>query len=342
MRPDPIPALTAIGWRGPPPAGRCARIVAQHRSGYVVDDGARQYPVSAPAALIRAGVDADRRPAVGDFVILEAAPRDHIVRVLPRRSALRRAAAGERCKTQVIAANVDRVLIVCGLDEDFNLRRIERYLVLAREAGATPVVVLTKADRGEADAVAARRAAVMARASGVDVLAVDARDPATARLLAPWLGPGDTAVLVGSSGAGKSTLTNTLLGHERQATQATRASDGRGRHTTTQRNLLRLPGGACLIDTPGMRELKLTGEEAPAAAVCAELVALARHCRFRDCRHEAEPDCAVQAAIAAGTLDAERLAHWRKLEAEAAARRAALAQRRRAPARRLDDGQRGR
>jgi ribosome biogenesis GTPase len=340
-------ALTAIGWRGPPPQARTARVVAQHRSAYIVDDGEQQFSVSAPAALIRAGIDADRRPAVGDFVELEPAPATHIARLLPRRSALKRAAAGERYKTQVIAANVDTVLVVCGLDDDFNLRRIERYLVLARESGAVPVVVLTKADKRAPEETEPLVAAALARAGGAPVLAVNAKDPATATALAPWLGPGDTAVLVGSSGAGKSTLTNTLLGHERQATQATRESDGRGRHTTTQRNLLRLDGGACLIDTPGMRELKLTGDEDVGEIVFADIESLAADCRFRDCRHEAEPGCAVQAAIAAGTLDPERLAHQRKLAAERASavdQRLALAARKadvkvktRALHRRLDD-----
>jgi ribosome biogenesis GTPase len=343
MHPEPVHALTTIGWRGPPPHARTARVVAQHRSSYIVDDGERQFSVSAPAALIRAGIDADRRPAVGDFVELEPAPSAHIASLLPRRSALKRAAAGERYKTQVIAANVDTVLVVCGLDDDFNLRRIERYLVLARDSGAVPVVVLTKADKRAPDDVAA----TLARASGAPVLTVNAKDPATVSALAAWLGPGDTAVLVGSSGAGKSTLTNTLLGQERQATQATRESDGRGRHTTTQRNLLRLTGGACLIDTPGMRELKLTGDEDVGEVVFADIEALAAGCRFRDCRHESEPGCAVQAAIAAGTLDPERLAHQRKLAAERssaldqrlalAARKSDIKQQTRAFHRRLDD-----
>ncbi len=317
MTPEPAHALTTIGWRGPPPHARTARVVAQHRSRYVVDDGERQFAVSAPAAMVRAGTDADRRPAVGDFVELKPAPAMHIARLLPRRSALKRAAAGERYKTQIIAANVDTVLVVCGLDEDFNLRRIERYLLLARESGAMPVVVLTKADQRRPEEVDALRAAALARAGGAPVLAVNAKDPAAAAALAAWLGPGDTVVLVGSSGAGKSTLTNTLLGQSRQATQATRA-DGRGRHTTTQRNLLRLAGGACLIDTPGMREIKLTGDETVGDHLFADIAALAAQCRFRDCRHESEPGCAVKAAIAEGRLDPARLAHQRKLSAERA------------------------
>ncbi|MEP6634774.1 MAG: ribosome small subunit-dependent GTPase A, partial [Luteimonas sp.] len=216
---------------------------------------------------------------------------------------------------------VDTVFIVCGLDADFNPRRIERYLLLVR-GGAEPVVVLTKVDLaggldgpgvGEARATLADLAA-----QGIVVLPVNAKDRDSVAGLQRWLGPGKTAVLVGSSGAGKSTLTNTLLGRERMKTGEVRESDARGRHTTTHRALIPLPSGACLIDTPGMRELKPTGEEAVADGGFTDIEALAEQCKFRDCKHAGEPGCAIRAAIAAGTLDPMRYEHYVKLRDEVA------------------------
>ena len=312
------------------PQARPARVTEQHRSGYVVAD--------APEAALRAesppewqrppGFRRDRaaaheRAAVGDWVLLEGA---RIVALLPRRTSIKRAAAGEHYHQQVIAANVDTVFVVCGLDDDLNPRRIERYLLLVGSGGAAPVVVLTKADRrGDAQALAA---ALADTASGVPVLALDARDrDAVGAALGGWLGAGRTAVLVGSSGAGKSTLTNTLLGVEKMRTGEVRQSDSRGRHTTTHRALIALPSGACLIDTPGMRELKPTGEETLADGGFADIEALTVQCRFRDCRHQAEPGCAVRAAIAAGALDEGRLRNYLKLRDEVAGAAARLAER---------------
>jgi ribosome biogenesis GTPase len=205
------------------------------------------------------------------------------------------------------------VLVLTGLDGDFNPSRIERYLLLVEGSGARALVVLTKADRvGDP---AARVAELAARLpEGTPVFAVNAKDAMSIAVLAPWLQPGDTAVLVGSSGAGKSTLTNTLLGESRMATGSVRTHDSRGRHTTTHRALLPLPGGACLIDTPGMRELKLTGEES--LDLFADIEALATRCRFADCGHGNEPGCAVQAALAAGELSAERWHNYLKLRDE--------------------------
>ena len=298
-------------------------MVEQHRSGYRVDDGQAQFPVQAPAALVRAGVDPLSRPAVGDWVVVSPARPPMIERVLPRRSALVRAAAGERHVAQVIAANVDVAFVVCGLDDDFNPRRIERYLVLIDGSGALPVVVLTKADR--ADDADAKRLEVERIAPGAVVLAVNAKAPATAALLAPYLGEGSTAVLVGSSGAGKSTLTNTLLGIEKQKTAAVRETDSRGRHTTVHRALIPLPAGGCLVDTPGMRELKLTGAEDLDIGQFADIAALADGCRFRDCAHQSEPGCALQAALTAGAIDPDRWANWLKLQGELAVARDAVA-----------------
>ena len=322
------PALARIGWRaedtdalaGDLSSGNTvARVVEQHRSGYRVDDGESIYPVQSPAALVRAGVDPLGRPAVGDWVVLSPAKPPMIERVLPRRGALARAAAGERHVTQLIAANVDVVFVVCGLDDDYNPRRIERYLVLVEGSGAQPVIVLTKVDIAEhADT---KRREIERLAPGAVVLAVNARDPQTAVVLEPWLRSGSTAVLVGSSGAGKSTLTNTLLGIDRQKTAAVRATDSRGRHTTVHRALIPLPSGGCLIDTPGMRELKLTGTEDLDIGQFADIAEIAGGCKFRDCAHQSEPGCAIRAALEDGSLDPQRHANWVKLSGELAGAR---------------------
>lgn len=337
------PDLAAIGWGEPVPArwqalladhpdARPARIVEQHRSGYRVGErpdearDAESLPQWQRAGSYRRGEQApEDRPAVGDWVLVEGDGALRIVALLPRFSAIKRGAAGEHYRQQVIAANVDSVLVVSGLDGDFNPRRIERYLLLVAGSGAQPVVVLTKADRATADPDGAR--ASLAEA-GAPVVVVNAKDPASVAALAPWLRPGSTLVLVGSSGAGKSTLTNTLLGVQRMKTGAVRDSDDRGRHTTTHRALIALPSGACLIDTPGMRELKPTGEEAEAIAdTFADIETLALQCRFRDCRHDREPGCAVRGAIAAGEADPGRVANWRKLSGEVAGAADALATR---------------
>jgi ribosome biogenesis GTPase len=315
-------------------------VVEQHRSGYIVaegpDDGfATESPPEwqRPPSYRKGNTAAEARAAVGDWVLVEGAAdakstwsKSVIVAMLPRYSAIKRAAAGEHYKQQVIAANVDVVFVVCGLDADFNPRRIERYLLLVQGSGSTPVVVLTKADRAD-DARSAVAALADIAAQSVPVLAVNAKDAASVAALAPWLQAGMTAVLVGSSGAGKSTLTNTLLGSDRMKTAAVRDSDARGRHTTTHRALIPLPTGACLIDTPGMRELKPTGEE-DVAENFSDIEALSAQCRFRDCRHQREPGCAVRAAIEQGTLDAARYAHYLKLRDEVAGAASKLATRR--------------
>ncbi|MEO6065823.1 MAG: ribosome small subunit-dependent GTPase A [Lysobacterales bacterium] len=327
-------SLRSIGWLGDPadalrelPAGcALARVVAQHRSGYRVHDGTRELAVQTPATLLRKGADPLSRPGVGDWLMFRRLPEPMIERVLPRRTALIRGAAGESRARQLIAANVDVVFIVCGLDGDYNLRRIERYLVLTRSSGAQPVVVLTKDDLSPTNA---EQLIEVTTLSGPDtpVLAVNARTLEAGRALLAFLPAGTTAVLVGSSGAGKSTLTNSLLGIDRQATAEVRVHDSRGRHTTTHRALLPLPSGACLIDTPGMRELKLTGDEDVAAATFDDIDALLGTCRFSDCGHGNEPGCAIRAALESGAVPAERWAHYLKLSEEAAAASASLAQR---------------
>lgn len=317
--------LARCGWRADLPAaaalagksGRLARVIEQHRSGYRVTDGSEDFPVQSPAAWIRPNWPSEQRAAVGDWVRLDPA-HDRILELLPRSSLLSRGAAGEHYQQQLIAANVDHVLVVCGLDGDFNPRRLERYVLLVRAAGSEPVIVLSKLDLCTDSEVRLAELEPLRR-QGIAVVALNARELAAAETLRPWLGAGQTVVLVGSSGAGKSTLTNALLGIERQKTGAVRDSDSRGRHTTTHRTLILLPGGACLIDTPGMRELKLTGEEDIAAAGFDDIEALAADCRFRDCRHQREPGCAVQAAMQAGELEPARWAQFEKLQAERAA-----------------------
>jgi ribosome biogenesis GTPase len=315
---SPEERLRSIGWKPGDGDGAAvadvARVIEQHRASYRVHDGEHVLAARLPASATR--LEAEDRPAVGDWVRLDrgASPAT-ITAILPRRSALKRSAAGERFDTQLIATNIDTAFVVCGLDGDFNPRRIERYLLLIEGSEVRPVVVLTKADACET--LDARIAEVRAVAGGTPVLAVNARDRESVQALAPWLAPGESAVLVGSSGAGKSTLTNSLLGHEYQATGAVRAHDSRGRHTTTHRALIPLPGGACLIDTPGMRELKFTGEEELGdLGAFADLEALMGRCRFRDCRHAREPGCAVRAAIAEGRLDEARWQSYLKLASE--------------------------
>ena len=283
--------------------------------------------VETPSGPIRARLpsrfrrldDPTELPTVGDWVVLGA---DHIDgdpvvdAVLPRRSAIIRQAPADRAAdAQVLAANVDVALIVVALDDELNLRRIDRYLTLAWDSGTVPVVVLTKADR--CDDVPAAVVTVKAAALGVDVFALSGLTGEGIDGLDAVLAPGQTAVLLGPSGAGKSTLANRLLGQELLATRDVRA-DGRGRHTTTHRELLTLPSGAALIDTPGLRELGLWEAEDGLASTFGDIEDLAAGCRFADCRHESEPGCAVLAAVEDGTLTTARLDSYRKLQAELA------------------------
>jgi ribosome biogenesis GTPase len=260
----------------------------------------------------RASVD---RPAVGDWVVLHPrAGRALVEVVLPRRTAFVRRAAGNVTEQQVLAANVDTVFLVMGLDRDFNPRRIERALVLAWESGADPVVLLNKSDL--CDDIDARRAEVEVAAPGVPVRVIAAKEGEGLEALAPWLRRGRTVALLGSSGVGKSTIVNRLLGEERQKTREVRESDQRGRHTTTHRELVALPSGGLLLDTPGLREIQLWGTEEGLATAFEDIQALAPGCRFRDCAHQSEPGCAVRAAVEAGELPGARLASFQKLQAE--------------------------
>jgi ribosome biogenesis GTPase / thiamine phosphate phosphatase len=319
--------LRRIGWRGDATLAadaRLARVIAQHRNGYRVHDGSAEFGAQPAPRFLRRSADTSERPAVGDFVTLSGASPPVIDVVLPRRTLLSRAAAGERHVKQIIAANIDTVFVVMGLDGDFNARRVERYLALIQGSGARAVVVLTKRDKVEPDIVATRQAELAASVPAAEIHTVNSKDVQSIAPLLAHLRLGDTAVLVGSSGAGKSTLTNTLLGVERQSTNTVREHDSRGRHTTTHRALIQLPDGACLIDTPGMRELKLTGDENLAATSFADIETLAMQCRFGDCTHTNEPGCAVRAALEAGTLDGDHWRNYLKLRDEVSAASDAL------------------
>jgi ribosome biogenesis GTPase len=326
--PEARAPLCAIGWDAsweallPPPdvadadGLEVARVIAQERSRWTVRTalGDRQ------ARLVAEGAVA-ARPVVGDWVRIAPGPATvdpwSVRDVLPRRTAIARAAAGAGAALQVLAANVDVVWVVHALDAPPNERRLERYLAVVWESGAVPEVLLTKADLADDPAVAV--AQVRAIAPGVTVRAVRIDDRASVDALGATLAPGTTVCLIGPSGAGKSTLVNALAGATLTRTGAVRAGDAKGRHTTTRRTLFPLPGGACLLDSPGLRELRVWTLDEGLAAAFPDVAALASACRYRDCRHAQEPGCAVRAAVEAGRLPLERLASFRKLEAEAKA-----------------------
>lgn len=259
---------------------------------------------------------------VGDWLLLDGARR--AVRLLERCSLFTRKSAGTGRRVQLIAANIDTMLLLTSANQDFNLARLERFLALASEAHVTPVVLITKADLAED--VAPYIASVRRLMPGISVEAFDARSVDAAVQLKPWFGRGKTLVLLGSSGVGKSTLVNSLMGRLLQETQSVRGDDDKGRHTTSGRSLHRLPNGAWLIDTPGIRELQLIDAAQGVDDVFEDVALLAATCRFSNCTHESEPGCAVQAALAAGTLDAPRLKRFQKLQAEERQNTTALAQ----------------
>lgn len=261
-------------------------------------------------------------PVVGDWVVVapQGQQRGTIVAQLPRRNSFSRNISGrrkgkeQRAEEQVIAANVDLVIIVSGLDQDYNLRRIERYLTLVSSSGAAAVLILNKADLHPDPEVCVKE--VTRIAGTTPVFVCSALEPLQLLPLQHYLKPGQTVALLGSSGVGKSTIVNGLLGEDRQKIAAVSSSDGKGRHTTTHRELFLLPQGGILMDNPGMRELHLWGESNDLEESFADILTLAQGCRFRNCSHDHEPGCAVQQATAAGALDRDRLANYLKLKHE--------------------------
>ena len=316
----------------PDPQPLTARVVAVHKETSIVrgSDGVDRPAVVSGRFRFEALAPSDY-PAVGDRVTLAdrqtagdaASERAIITAVLPRRSAFVRSAAdasrrsaGNLVDEQVLAANVDVAFLVAGLDHDFNIRRLERYLAVAWSSGTRPVVVLNKAD--VAVDLDERLLEVGSIAPAVPIVVLSALTGDHVADLAPYLAPGQTAVVLGSSGVGKSTLVNALLGERRQATAAVREDDSRGRHTTTHRELFELPTGAFLIDTPGIRALEIAGADEGVEAAFDDIAEIAARCRFSDCRHQGEPGCAVRTAIAEGRLTRERFASHQKLERELA------------------------
>ncbi len=299
--------------------GRPARVLVEHRGRYVVVTEAGERDAVVAGQLRHAATGVADFPAVGDWIVVTDADSQTVVvqSLLPRRSQFARPARDGSGDGQVVAANVDLVLLLSGLDHDFNPRRIERYVALAWAGGAEPVVVLNKADI--CDDVPGRIADAHAVAPGVPVRVIAAREGVGLDSLMPLLEPGKTIALLGSSGVGKSTLVNALLGWQRQPTGDVRAGDQRGRHTTTARELVRLESGALLIDSPGMRSVGMWDGQDGVTAAFAEVDAFAAECRFADCAHEGEPGCGVRAAVADGRLAQARLDSHRKLAREAAA-----------------------
>jgi ribosome biogenesis GTPase / thiamine phosphate phosphatase len=292
---------------------RPARVIEQHRELWEVAGEFGECRAEAAGKLRLAADEGADWPAVGDWVSVSGEPEHGMLirEVLPRRTQIARKVAGRRVAAQVLAANVDSLFLVMGMDGDYNPRRLERYLAQAWESGARVAVLLNKADICE-DAEA-RRMEICRIATGADVLCISAATGAGISQLDSYLESGQTIVLLGSSGVGKSTLVNRLLERDEQATSPVRAGDSRGRHTTTARQLFFLPGGAMVIDTPGLRELQLWDSEAGLDQAFGDVEVLAKHCRFRDCKHSGEPGCAVAAAIREGELEQERLENHQKL-----------------------------
>ncbi|MGB0748268.1 MAG: ribosome small subunit-dependent GTPase A [Magnetospiraceae bacterium] len=326
-----ISALADLGWstffssqfdESDPDSLIPAKVMEVHRNGLRVMGA--ELDVVIPPFSRATGDDADVA-TIGDWLLLD--PQTQVPRhLLDRRSLFKRRAAGTGRRLQLIAANVDTVFIVSSCNQDFSLPRLERYLVLASDAGVMPVVVLTKADLVEEAETFASQARKLQ--PGLLVETLNARDPDAVQCLEGWCTTGQTVALLGSSGVGKSTLVNTLTGARTIATQGIREDDGKGRHTTTARALHRFPQGGWLLDTPGMRALQLTDAGAGLEDVFADIRDIITQCRFSDCAHDTEPGCAIQAAIKEGSLAVDRFKRWRKLSAEEQYNAESLAQRR--------------
>lgn len=299
-----------------------ARVIEEQRGLYGIATAAGETTARLTGATRRQASGRGDLPAVGDWAAVEPATGEDpatLRHLLPRRTKLSRKAAGEALEEQVIAANLDVVFVITALNADFNVRRLERFLTVSRESGAETVLLLNKLDACPDPAPYLEQARGVA--SGSAVVALSAATGAGAGALAEWVKPGRTIGFVGTSGVGKSTLVNRLLGSAVIRTAATRASDERGRHTTTHRELFLLPGGGVLLDTPGMREMQFWDAEQGLAKTFDEIDALAASCRFKDCYHDTEPGCAVKAGVESGAVAPVRLEAWRKLMTELEKRR---------------------
>jgi len=324
---DDVFDLARLGWD----AGRAeylneqhpeldpARVAVEHRGSYLLFSERGELAGEITGRLRHDTILRTELPAVGDWVAVRNVPGEAkavIEAVLPRKTSFSRDVAGLTTEEQVLAANVDVLFILAGLDGDLNVRRVERFLTLAWESGAKPVVVLTKTDR--CDDLAGALDTVEGVAPGVDVVAVCALDGTGIAEVQVHLDGDPTIALLGTSGVGKSTLINRLLGHQVMVTKKVRW-DGKGRHTTSHRQLIPMPGGGAIIDTPGLRELRLWDADTGLDVTFQDVAELAERCRFTDCTHEHEPDCAVLTAVAGGNLEPGRLASYRKLARELAA-----------------------
>lgn len=294
-----------------------ARVACEEKEHYTVWCEHGELLARVSGRLLHQAEDRSEYPAVGDWVAAATRPREGhatIHALLPRRSCFQRKEAGRRTSGQIVAANVDTVFLVTGLDGNFNVNRVQRYLALAWDSGASPVIVLNKADL--CDDQEFRAEEVELACPGAPVHCVSATTGDGIDDLLGYLATGRTVALLGSSGVGKSTLVNALVGDAVQVTQAVREADSRGRHTTTRRELVLRPGGGLLLDSPGMRELQLWGDEDTLSGSFDDIEALACSCRFSDCAHKTEPGCAVQEAIRSGSLSEERFQAYLKLQRE--------------------------
>jgi ribosome biogenesis GTPase len=293
------------------------RVTEEHRGAYKVATQEEEVWAEIVGRIRHEATGRADYPAVGDWVVLEKLPnekRASIQVVLPRRSKFSRKAAGKNAEEQIVATNIDTVFLVQALNNDFNLRRLERYLVVAFESGASPVIVLNKADLCE-DAEE-KKLEVEAIAFGTPVYLISAKFEQGIEQLQQYLSLGRTIAFLGSSGVGKSTLINRLIGEDRQKVNEARGGDDKGRHTTTYRELIVLESGGLLIDTPGMRELQLWEAGEGLTDNFADIQEFAEQCYFNDCKHQREPNCAVKAALESGELDAQRFENYKKMQKE--------------------------